>query len=306
MWAACQRIGLLSSAVVLSGSTLSPCDEENLSSHNLTFSAASVLYRTKKKESTSSPLVLVSGTCHPKLAKEVSEILKVPLHATDIARFADGEVKIELETVRGGSVFIIQPCGAPVSDSAMELLLATSAAKRAGAKSVTAVIPYYPFKHRRLGLPKSKYGSKFLMSSAMDFAKMLDEMGVDKVLTVDVQRPGQGHEACFFDNSIPMENIVTTKLIGEYFLKTVKLDGDIVIVSPNDECLHKAIKYERLIAKGYPQSTISLGALVHHGTSTYNQGDGLEALGKFEVTIFVISSSSPLLLHRLIISLSHR
>lgn len=263
------------------------CDDETLSANNLTFSAASVFHRSKKKkESTSSPLVLISGTCHPKLAKEVSEILKVPLHSTDIARFADGEVKIELETVRGGSVFIIQPCGAPVSDSTMELLLAISAAKRAGAKSVTAVIPYYPYKHRRLGLPRSsKYGSKFLMSAAMDYAKMLDEMGVDKVLTVDLQRPGQGHEACFFDNSIPMENIVTTRLMGEYFLKSVVLDGDIVIVSPNDECLHKAIKFESLISKAYSQSNVSLAALVHHGTSTYNQGEGLEALGKFEVNI---------------------
>jgi ribose-phosphate pyrophosphokinase len=283
------RIGFLGSVIAFSKSSdIIPCEEDSLSSHNLTFSAASVLHRKKKKESTSSPLVLVSGTCHPKLAKEISEILKVPLHSTDIARFADGEVKIELETVRGGSVFIIQPCGAPVSDSTMELLLATSAAKRAGAKSITAVIPYYPYKHRRFGLPKSsKYGSKFLMSAAMDYAKMLDEMGVDKILTVDLQRPGQGHEACFFDNSIPMENIVTTKLIGEYFLKNVTLEGDIVVVSPNEECLHKSIKYERLLSKAYSNSNISLAALVHHGTSTYNQGEGLEALGNFEVSFLL-------------------
>lgn len=263
------------------------CEDEQLTTNNLIFNPSSIRLGKKKKESTSSHLVLVSGTCHPKLSKEISEILKVSLHSTDISRFADGEVKIELETVRGGSVFIIQPCGTPVSDASIELLLAISAARRAGAKSVTAVIPYYPFKHHRRGSPKSsKYDSKFLMSAAMDYAKMLEEMGVDRIVTVDLQRPGQGHESCFFDNSVPTENIVTTKLLGEYFLNNIKLEGDTVVISPNEECLNKAIKYETLLTKAYPQSHVALASLVHHGISTYNQGAGLEALGKFEVSSF--------------------
>ncbi|CAE7655863.1 prs [Symbiodinium microadriaticum] len=166
----------------------------------------------------------------------------------------------------------------------MELLLSISAAKRAGAKKVTAVIPYFPFKHHRRGMPKSsKHKSKFLESVAMDFAKMLEEMGTDAVLTVDLQRPGQGQEACFFDNSIPLENIVTTKLISDYFVDTFPLKGNIVVISPNYECLNKAMKYETRFREGYPGSSVSLNALIHGGVSAHKQSTDLEELGKLEV-----------------------
>jgi hypothetical protein len=261
-------------------------EEQTITTNNMMFSTSSLRHKKKKKESTSAPLVIVSGTCHPKLAKEVGDLLGVPLHATDIARFEDGEVKIELETVRGGSVFVIQPCGAPVSDNAMELLLAISAAKRAGAKKVTAVIPYYPFKHHRRGLPRSSlHKSKFLISAAMDYAKMLEEMGVDRVITVDLQRPGQGQEACFFDNHVPLENIVTTNLIANYFLDHVKLEGPTVLLAPNFECLNKAIKYETLFANACPNNSFTIGSMVDEGFSALNQRSNLEYLGKMEVGV---------------------
>mmetsp|Transcript_24356 Transcript_24356/g.35735 ORF Transcript_24356/g.35735 Transcript_24356/m.35735 type:complete len:396 (+) Transcript_24356:115-1302(+) len=264
------------------------CDEAKkdfVPANKLLFSSASSLRPVKKKkEATSAALVIVSGTCHPKLSKEIADILGVSLHHTEISRFADGEVKIELESIRGGNVFVVQPCGNPVSDSSMELLLAISAAKRAGAKKVTAVMPYYPFKHHRRGMPRSnKHKSKFLISAAMDFAKMLQEMGTDRVVTVDLQRPGQGQEACFFDNSIPLENIVTTKLISDYFLETVKLEGNTVVISPNYECMNKAVKYESRLQQAYPDANVTLSALVHHGISAHKQSTDLEALGKLEV-----------------------
>ena len=262
------------------------CEESySVRSNAMAFSSASGFRsRKKKKEKTSANLFVISGTCHPALTKEVCDILGIKPHGTQISRFADGEAKIELESIRGGNVFIIQPCGKPVSDSAMELLLTISAVKRAGAKKVTAVIPYFPFKHHRRGMPKSsKHKSKFLESVAMDFAKMLEVMGTDAVLTVDLQRPGQGQEACFFDNSIPLENIVTTKLISDYFLDTFPLDGKIVVVSPNYECLNKASKYESRFREAYPDSTVSLNALIHVGVSAHKQSTDLEVLGTLEV-----------------------
>ena len=276
----------LGSAHFLSQSPNAECEENfSVRSNSLAFSTSSgIRSRKKKKDKTSANLFVISGTCHPALTKEVCDILGVGTHGTHISRFADGEAKIELESIRGGNVFIIQPCGKPVSDSAMELLLTISAVKRAGAKKVTAVIPYFPFKHHRRGMPKSsKHKSKFLESVAMDFAKMLEVMGTDAVLTVDLQRPGQGQEACFFDNSIPLENIVTTKLISDYFVDTLRLQGNIVVVSPNYECLNKASKFESRFREAYSDSSVSLNALIHAGVSAHKQSTDLEELGKLEV-----------------------
>jgi ribose-phosphate pyrophosphokinase len=101
----------------------------------------------------------------------------------------------------------VQPCAAPVGDSIMELLLTISCARRAGASKISAVIPYFGYKHHRRGssISQKQLHSRFLTSGAMDFAKMLEVVGVDTVLAVDLQRPGQGHEACFFDTDIPLE-----------------------------------------------------------------------------------------------------
>jgi phosphoribosylpyrophosphate synthetase len=261
------------------------CEDESIKSKKLAFShSSSFRSRKKKKEKTSANLFVISGSCHPTLAREVCDILAVKPHGAQISRHADGEVKMELDSVRGGNIFIIQPCGKPVSDSSMELLLTISAAKRAGAKKVTVVIPYFPYKHHRRGMPKSsKHKSKFLESTAMDFAKMLEEMGTDAVLTVDLQRPGQGQEACFFDNSIPLENIVTTNLISEYFIDTFPMKGKIVVIAPNYECLNKAMKYEKKFREGYSNVTVSLNALIHNGVSAHKQSTNLEELGKLEV-----------------------
>lgn len=267
------------------------CEEESIKSKKLAFSHSSSFRSRKKKEKTSANLFIISGTCHPTLTNEVCDLLNVKSHGTHISRFADGEVKMELDSVRGGNIFIIQPCGKPVSDSTMELLLTISAAKRAGAKKVTVVIPYFPFKHHRRGMPKSsKHKSKFLESVAMDFAKMLEEMGTDAVLTVDLQRPGQGQEACFFDNSIPLENIVTTNLISDYFIDTFPMSGKIVVISPNYECLNKAMKYEKKFCEGYPNASVSLNALIHGGVSAHKQSTDLEELGKLEVEATIISA----------------
>ena len=152
-------------------------------------------------------LVLISGTSHKELTYEISSLIKVPVANVDVGRFADGEVNIQIhDHVRSKNVYIIQPCAAPVNDSIMELLLMISCARRAGAKNITAVIPYFGYKHHRRGsVISTNNHSRFLSSGAMDFAKMLKEMGVDRVVSVDLQRPGQGHEACFFDTKISLE-----------------------------------------------------------------------------------------------------
>ena len=142
-------------------------------------------------------ILMIQGSAHTKLATEICELIDVPKANVNISRFADGEVSVQIDdSIRGKNIFIIQTCAAPVNDNVMELLLTISCARRSGARRINAVIPYFGYKHHRRGSPIStKHGSRFLASGAMDFAKMLTEMGVDRVIAVDLQRPGQGSEA---------------------------------------------------------------------------------------------------------------
>lgn len=68
--------------------------------------------------------------------------------------------------------------------------------------------------------------------------------GVDRVISVDLQRPGQGHEACFFDNTVPLEAIVSTDHMVDYFVQHVNLQEPIVVVTPNNECVKKARNFQ--------------------------------------------------------------
>lgn len=206
----------------------------------------------KKKNPTLDNLCIISGSAHPQLAKDVSEIMGVPLCNRSLSRFSDGEVNLTIdEDIRGHDVFIIQPCAAPVNDSIMELLLTIACAKRANAKRVIAVIPYYGYKHhRRERKFSNKKNSSFLSTNPGDFAQMLQEVGVDHIISVDLQRPGQGSEACFFDNSIPVETLISNNLFIERLARE-KLKERINIVAPNAECFKKAKKFQEKLLKYY-------------------------------------------------------
>lgn len=248
--------------------------------------------KNRRKKNREDNIMLISGTGHPKLSQEIADLLNVPLADASIKRFADGEVDIKLHTeVRGKDVFYIQPCSTPSSDNIMELLLLISACRRSNAKRVTAVIPYFPFKHRRLGtMSSTKYNSRFLSSSAMDFSIMLQEMGVDRVIAVDLQRPGQGQEACFFDNSIPLEVILTTNMMISHFVENsarfFSNDRPIVVVAPNRECLKRALKFSIGLKKGLHREKVEIIGFTHQGTdATKGTSDKLDALGGAEVGI---------------------
>ena len=97
-------------------------------------------------------MTLIGGSAHPKLAEEISRLLDVRLTQSTLDRFADGEVSIKInETCCGQSVYVIQPCAAPVNDSILELLLTVSCIRRAGAARITAIVPYFGYKHHRRG-----------------------------------------------------------------------------------------------------------------------------------------------------------
>ena len=98
----------------------------------------------------------------------------------------------------------------------------------------------------------TKYQSRFLWSAASDFAKLLQTVGVDSVVSIDLQRAGQGHEGCFFDSQVPIETINSTELMADYFSKHIPMnERPVVVVSANANCMKKAITFRNaLIKKG--------------------------------------------------------
>lgn len=247
---------------------------------------------TQKKEKAAhlENFAILSGSTNGKLTRDICNIIGTTPADVDVTRFSDGEVSCVInESIRGKDVFCVQSCAAPVNDSIIELLLTVTALRRSGAASITAVIPYFGYKfHRRRGLPISTtYQSRFLWNAAGDVAKMLAIVGVDKVVSVDLQRPGQGHEACFFDGTVPTETISTADLFVTYFADTLDFSTPTVIVSPASEYVKKAKKFERKL-RNHPDAaarnngvppTVSYAAFLETETGEEAWGSALPASG---------------------------
>ena len=142
--------------------------------------------------------MVFTGNANPDLARRVVRQLHIPLGDATVGRFSDGEVNVELnENVRGKDVFILQPTCAPTNDNLMELVVMADALRRSSASRVTAVVPYFGYA-RQDRRPRSAR----VAISAKVVADMLDTVGVDRLLTVDLHADQiQG----FFD--IPVDNI---------------------------------------------------------------------------------------------------
>lgn len=166
---------------------------------------------------------ILAGNSNPKLAKAISEKLNIPLMKADVKRFADNEVWVEiLENVRGEDVFLIQSTCYPTNDNVMELLICLDALKRASAKRITAVIPYFGYarQDRKPG-PRTPISAKLM-------ANIITSAGADRVLTLDLHA---GQIQGFFD--IPLDNLFASPV----FLKDIKEQyedlSNLTIVSPD-------------------------------------------------------------------------
>ncbi len=125
--------------------------------------------------------VLITGNSNPELAKRVARNLGTDLHDAKVSKFIDGECQIRMnENVRGKDVYIIQPTCPPVNDSLMELFLMVTTLRRASARKITAVIPYYGYARQ-----DRKLNSRVPISAA-DIARLLETVGVDRVVAVDL------------------------------------------------------------------------------------------------------------------------
>ena len=165
---------------------------------------------------------LMSGNSNLPLATAIAEYLDIPLTDASVKRFADDEIFIEIhENVRGEDVFVVQSTSHPANDNLMELLISIDALRRASAKRITAVIPYFGYarQDRKPG-PRTPISAKLV-------ANLITEAGADRVLTVDLHA---GQIQGFFD--IPTDNLFGAPVISEDILKRHG-DKDIVVVSPD-------------------------------------------------------------------------
>ena len=165
---------------------------------------------------------LFSLSANPKIAQEISSFTGIPLSKIELNRFADGEIGVNLpETVRGHHVFIVQPTHEPVNEHIMELLITIDAMKRASAKNINIIMPYYGYSRQDR---KSKSRQPI---SAKLVANLIETAGATRVLAMDLHAAQiQG----FFD--IPIDNFRAMPIIVEYFQKKNFTD-DLVIVAPD-------------------------------------------------------------------------
>jgi ribose-phosphate pyrophosphokinase len=166
--------------------------------------------------------VLFTGNANPVLAQEMATHLGIELGSAQVGRFSDGEVTVEIrQNVRARDVFVVQPTCAPTNENLMELLIMVDALKRASARRITAVIPYYGYA-RQDRRPRSTR----VPISAKVVANLLETVGVERVLTMDLHADQiQG----FFD--IPVDNIYASPvLLSDVQSKSYR---DLVVISPD-------------------------------------------------------------------------
>jgi ribose-phosphate pyrophosphokinase len=165
---------------------------------------------------------LVAGNSNPVLAKEIASWLKLALTKASVRRFADMEVFVEIqENVRGSDVFIIQSTSFPANDHLMELLIITDALRRASARRITAVVPYFGYARQ-----DRKVGSRSPISAKL-VANLITRAGVDRVLTLDLHA---GQIQGFFD--IPTDNLYASPVMVRDIREKFNL-ANVMVVSPD-------------------------------------------------------------------------
>ncbi len=165
---------------------------------------------------------ILSGTSNLKLSKSIAKNLKLKLINTNIRRFADGEIYIEInENIRGNSVFVVQSTSHPANDNIIELLLVIDALKRSSAKTITAVIPYFGYARQdRKVAPRTSISAKVM-------ANLISDAGATRVVTVDLHA---GQIQGFFD--MPVDNLYTAPLFAKYIKKKLN-NKKLICVSPD-------------------------------------------------------------------------
>ena len=175
----------------------------------------------QKRYHLSAELAILSGNANPALAQAICRQLKMPLADSFVGRFSEGEVRVKInENVRGKDVFVVQPTCPPTNDNLMELLIMLDALKRASARRITAVIPYYGYARQdRKDQPRVPITAKLV-------ANLITTAGADRVLTMDLHA---GQIQGFFD--IPLDHLYAVSVF-EQSLRRKRLKR-LTVVSPD-------------------------------------------------------------------------
>ena len=195
-------------------------------------------------------LELVSGRSHPELANQIASHLGVELGEANLREFANGEVHCRYDTsIRGSDVFIVQTHCGPVNDTLMEQLIMIDAAKRASAKRITAVCPYYGYSRQ----DRKSTGREPITAKLV--ADMLSAAGADRVVSVDLH---SGQIQGFFD--VPFDHLTAAPVLEGYLRE--HSGGDAVVVAPDAGRVKVAERYSQhlggdlaLVHKTRPRGT---------------------------------------------------
>ena len=186
----------------------------------------------------SSELALLSGNANPPLAQAIGKDLDVPLVDSFVGRFSEGEIRLKInENVRGKDAFVIQPTCPPTNDNLMELLIMIDALRRASARRITAVIPYYGYARQdRKDQPRVPITAKLV-------ANLITTAGADRVLTMDLHA---GQIQGFFD--IPLDHLYAITVFEQYIQR--KRLKSLVVVSPDVGGIKMARAYAKRLGAG--------------------------------------------------------
>jgi ribose-phosphate pyrophosphokinase len=212
-------------------------------------------------------LKLITGNSNLSLAESIANHLGSPLTPRIAKPFSDGEIRIEIgDNVRGSDVFVIQSTCKPVNDNLIELCLMLDALKRASAKRITAVVPYYGYARQdRKVIPRVPISAKMV-------ADFISVAGADRLLTIDLHA---GQIQGFFD--IPVDNLYASKVLLEY-LKD--LDGDKVVVSPDAGGMERARAFAKRLDCGL--------AIIDKRRDKPNQAEAMHVIGDVKGKMAII------------------
>ncbi|XP_031484369.1 ribose-phosphate pyrophosphokinase 1-like [Nymphaea colorata] len=216
-------------------------------------------------------LRIFSGTANPLLAQEIACYLGLELGKIKIKRFADGEIYVQLqESVRGCDVFLVQPTCPPANENLMELLIMIDACRRASAKNITAVIPYFGYARA----DRKTQGRESIAAKLV--ANLLTEAGANRVLACDLH---SGQSIGYFD--IPVDHVYGQPVILDYLASKNIPSNDLVVVSPDVGGVARA----RAFAKKLSDAPLAIVDKRRHG---HNVAEVMNLIGDVQGKVAIM------------------
>lgn len=205
-------------------------------------------------------LKIFAGNSNRELAHQICDSLEMPLGRAMISTFSDGEIRVEIgENVRGADIFVVQAGAQSVNDHLMELLVMIDAFKRASARRITAVIPYYSYARQdRKNKPRVPITARLV-------ADLIARVGAQRILTMDLHA---GQIQGFFD--VPVDNLYASPILLPYIRE--HFNGDMVIVSPDAGGVPRARAYAKILKAGL--------AMIDKRRSDVNKAEALHIIGE--------------------------